>query len=149
MLQKDIRDIVGGLLMLAVGAFVALYANEHYDMGELNRMGPGFFPIGLGALLAVLGFFIALTAFFRQGEAIQVESRTLLLVALSIALFAFALKPLGIVFATMISVFVASLADREITWKGRGYISVGIAGLVWLVFILGLRMILPVWPWSP
>lgn len=149
MLQKDYRDILGGLLMMGLGLFVAWYSYENYDIGTMNRMGPGFFPIGLGALLAVLGFFIALPAFFRSGTSIRFEVRTLVLVTASIAAFAMLLKSMGIIVATAVAVMLSSLADREITWKGRVLVALGVAAMVWLVFIYGLRMVLPTWPWSP
>lgn len=149
MYKRDIRDIVGGLAMLALGLFVAWYAHREYDIGTLNRMGPGFFPVGLGVLLAVIGFFITIPAFFRQGSAMQVETKTLVAITLSIVAFAFLLKTLGIVLSTVVAVLVSSIADNEISWKGRLYVAVGVAAITWAVFILGLSMVLPVWPWSP
>jgi len=149
MFQKDYRDMVGGLLMMFVGLAVSFFAYENYDIGTLNRMGPGFFPVGLGGILAVLGFFIALPAFFRTGSPVKFEMRTLVLVTASIVAFALMLKSMGIIVATTLAVLISSTADREITWKGRILVSLGVAAMVWLVFIYGLRMVLPTWPWSP
>jgi len=149
MLQKDYRDIVGGLLMMGIGLFVAFFAYENYDPGTLNRMGPGFFPIGLGCLLAVFGFFIALPAFFRTGTAVHFELRTLVLVTASILIFAALMKTMGIMVATFLAVMTSSLADREISWKNRVLVALGVSTIVWVVFIYGLRMVLPTWPWSP
>ena len=149
MLQKDYRDILGGLLMVGVGLSVAFFAYENYDPGTLNRMGPGFFPIGLGCLLALFGFFIALPAFFRTGTAIHFELRTLVLVTTSILIFAALMKTMGIMVATFLAVMTSSLADREISWKNRVLVALGVSTIVWVVFIYGLRMVLPTWPWSP
>lgn len=149
MLQKDYRDILSGLLMMAVGLFVSWYAHEHYEIGTLNRMGPGFFPVSLGLVLAVIGFFIALPAFFRPGGPMEFKLKTLLLITLSIAVFALTLRSMGIVFAATSAVLISSMADNEISWKGRLAVALGIAFLVWLVFIYGLNMVLPTWPWSP
>jgi hypothetical protein len=149
MLQKDYRDILSGLLMLLVGLGVSYYAYHNYEIGTLNRMGPGFFPVSLGLVLAVIGFFIALPAMFRPGSALKVEIKTLILVTLSIAVFAASLRTMGILFATAAAVLISSTADHDLTWKGRIGIAVGVATLVWLVFIYGLGMVLPTWPWSP
>ncbi|MEX1165978.1 MAG: tripartite tricarboxylate transporter TctB family protein [Hydrogenophaga sp.] len=148
MQSKDTGDIVGGLGLAAIGLFAAIYG-QRYEFGDLNRMGPGYFPVVLGGLLCVLGFAIALPAFFRRGEPIKIAWKTYALVMASIAVFAFALKPLGIVFATAIAVLLASMADNGSTWKGRLLTAVGIAIVTWLVFKLGLGMVLPTWPWSP
>ncbi len=40
MRQKDSIDIIGGLLLVAVGLFAVIYAQQ-YSFGTLNRMGPG------------------------------------------------------------------------------------------------------------
>jgi hypothetical protein len=149
MLQKDYRDILSGLLMLFIGLGVSWYSYQHYEVGTLNRMGPGFFPVSLGLVLAVIGFFIALPALFRPGSSMKVEIKTLILVTLSIAVFAASLRTMGILFATAAAVLISSTADNELTWKGRIGIALGVASLVWLVFIYGLNMVLPTWPWSP
>ncbi len=149
MLNRDLRDILGGLAMMAIGLFVAWYAYNEYDMGRMARMGPGFFPVSLGLILATIGFFITVPAFFRPGSPIKVEVRTLISITLGVVVFALLLRTLGIVLATMASVLVSSLADRSVSWKGRVAISIGISFVTWLVFIKGLSMIIPVWPWSP
>jgi hypothetical protein len=149
MLQKDYRDILSGLLMLFIGLGVSWYSYQHYEVGTLNRMGPGFFPVSLGLVLAVIGFFIALPALFRPGSSMKVEIKTLILITLSIAIFALTLRSMGILFATAAAVLISSTADNELTWKGRIFIALGVASLVWLVFIYGLSMVLPTWPWSP
>jgi uncharacterized membrane protein len=66
----------------------------------------------------------------------------------SIVVFAFALKLIGLVLSTAIAVIVASLADNASSWKGRLLTAAGIALITYLVFKLGLGMVLPTWPWS-
>jgi hypothetical protein len=148
MRHRDTQDLVGGLALTALGLFAAYYANEHYEIGELRRMGPGFFPVTLGLTLAVLGILVALPACFRQGPKVQPAWKTLALVMLSLVVFSLTLKSLGVVFATMLAVLLSSMADRGITWKNRAFLCVGVAVTTYVIFILGLSMILPVWPWS-
>ncbi|WP_439115082.1 tripartite tricarboxylate transporter TctB family protein [Hydrogenophaga sp.] len=148
MKHKDIQDVLGGLGLAALGVFAAVYA-QRYEFGDLNRMGAGYFPVTLGALLAVLGLMIAVPAFFRSGPAIKVQWKTFALVMASIVAFALTLKVLGLIVATMLSVVLATLADNNTRWKGRLMIAVGVAAITYLVFGLGLSMILPIWPWSP
>jgi len=148
MAKPDVRDVVAGLAMLGIGSFVAVYAYSQYDMGTLNRMGPAFFPVWLGGILAVLGFFIALPAFFREGRALSVDLKTLVCVTLSIVVFASLLKVLGILITTFIAVMISSVAKGGVSWKARVFVALGISATTWLVFIFGLGMILPVFPWS-
>jgi len=147
MKSKDTRDIVGGLGLAALGLFAAYYARQ-YEFGELNRMGPGYFPVALGLILAVLGLLVAIPAFLRHGEPMVFAWKTFALIMASIVVFGVSLKPLGLVLATVLSVIVSTLADHETRWKGRLIIAAGVALVTYLVFSLGLKMVLPVWPWS-
>lgn len=146
--HKDYHDIIGGLVMMGFGLFAAVHARQ-YEFGELTRMGAGFFPVVLGSVLAVIGLLIAVPAMFRKGSPVHVEWKTFAFIMASIVVFALFLKTLGIILATALSVTVSSMADRETTWKSRGMIAVGVAAITYVVFILGLSMIIPVWPWSP
>ena len=112
MKSKDTRDIIGGFALVALGLFAALYA-QRYDIGELQEMGPGYFPVALGILLAILGLFIAIPAFFREGTSIEIEWNSLLWVLLSIAIFAIALTTAGLVIATILSVLASSVPSKS------------------------------------
>lgn len=147
MKKRDSQDLIGGLLLVAVGLFFVVYA-QRYTFGTLSRMGPGYFPVALGAVLAALGALVALPAWFRSGSLPSVNPKSFVIVTASVVLFAATLQTLGILIATAITVFLASLADNEITWRGRAILSVAVAFIIYLVFIAGLSMILPVWPWS-
>jgi hypothetical protein len=146
MLNRDLRDLIGGLVMMAIGIFAVVYA-QRYDMGQLQRMGPGYFPIMLGGLLAILGFFIALPALFRQGTRVHIEWKSLLWVLASILLFAGLLETLGLIFTTMISV-VASTMASTLPWRSRIILAVSVSIITYLIFSFGLGMFLPTWPWS-
>lgn len=147
MKHRDTRDIVGGLSLVVIGLFAAVYA-QRYNFGELSRMGPGFFPVVLGIILAVLGVLIALPAMLRRGEPMHVEWKSASLVLLSIVVFALALPRLGLLLATMLPVLISSLADRQITWKGRFVLAISVAAIVYLIFGYGLGMTLPIFPWD-
>lgn len=151
MLNKDLQDLIGGLAMLAIGAFAALYAWQNLEIGELARMGPGFFPLVLGSILAVLGLLIALPAFFRPGSGpLGIDFKALFFVTLALLLFAFLLRPLGVLLTSMVMVLVSTLPLplSAVGWKTRALTALGVAAVTWVVFILGLGMNLPTWPWS-
>jgi hypothetical protein len=141
------QDVVGGLAVTALGIFAAIYAQK-YEFGDLNRMGPGYFPVALGVVLALLGLLIAIPAFMRHGEPIVVKWKTFALVLGSIAAFALTLKVLGLILATALAVMISSLADNETRWKGRILLAIGVAAITYLVFGFALGMVLPAWPWN-
>lgn len=145
MKQKDIGDILGGALMIGFGIFAMIYA-QRYAFGSVSQMGPGFFPVVLGGILALLGVLIILPALARPGPGLEFNWKTLLFVIGAIIAFAFTLRPLGLIIATMAAVFLAASAERNFSLKGRLLLALGIAALVFVIFRIGLRMNIPVWP---
>jgi hypothetical protein len=147
MKNRDHQDLIGGLLLTAVGIFVIYYA-QRYDFGTPARMGPGFFPTILGWLLAAVGLLVALPAWFRPGPKVVVQWKNAFFVLGSLVLFALLLRTAGLIVATLVAAFTGSLADKDITWRGRAIVSVGVATITWLIFIVGPSIRVPVWPWS-
>lgn len=145
MTSRDGRDILGGVLMISLGLFFALQARL-YAFGDAARMGPGYFPTLLGWVLAALGLLILLPALFRRGEAIVVRWKSLCCVIGSVLFFAWSLPRLGLVLGVAGAVVLASLADNEITWKGRLLLAAAVPVVMVLVFVTGLQMNLPLLP---
>jgi hypothetical protein len=52
---KNPKDFWAGLMFIGFGLFTVVWSLTHYQMGTAVRMGPGYFPVMLGGLLAVLG----------------------------------------------------------------------------------------------
>lgn len=144
MSTRDYRDVLGGLAMVVIGLFFAVYG-WRYEVGTLFRMGPGFFPVVLGFVLAGLGLIIAIPGWLRSGTAPVIQWRTLLLVTGGTLLFAVLLRSVGVVISTFITVYIFTLADREISWWGRFAVAVAVTLIVVLIFVVGLNMRLPLW----
>ena len=58
---KSQKDFFSGLMFLLVGIAFAWGAGS-YSIGTGARMGPGYFPMVLGVLLAGLGLIITITS---------------------------------------------------------------------------------------
>lgn len=145
-MRRDWHDLFGGAAMVAVGLFVSLFSIAHYDFGSLRQMGPGFFPVTLGLLLAGLGAVIAGPAWWRAGEARPFALPEMLAILAAIAVFGLGLQTLGIVVTTAVAVLLASLPAPRPGWLWRCVLAVIVTALTWLVFKQGLRMTMPVWP---
>jgi hypothetical protein len=144
MKHRDIHDLVGGLAVAAIGAFFALYGSQ-YTMGTAARMGPGYFPIILGWILAVLGLLVALPAWWREGTRIEVKWLNLLSAVSSVVVFGLLLKPAGVVLASIATCLVA-LVPSPMPLKRRLLISVVVAALTTARFVGGLQMALSAGP---
>jgi hypothetical protein len=146
---KSQKDFWSGLMFLAVGIGFA-WGATNYSFGVAARPGPGYFPFGLGILLAILGGFIlfeSLVVETEDGEPIGPWAwKPLIIITFAVALFGFILPRLGMVISLPILIIVTSLAGDEFHWKDA-LISIVVLTLgSWLIFIKGLSLVIPVLP---
>ena len=145
-MDRDWPDIIGGLVLAAIGVGAAVWAGLHYDLGTLRRMGPGLFPVVLGTAVAGLGLIIALPALRRPGDGARIEAMPVICVLAAILIFGLALRPVGLVGVTVAAVLVATLPAQRTGWLWRIVLALAITALTVLVFHVGLRMTVPLWP---
>lgn len=146
---KSQRDFVAGLMFIAVGIAFAIGATN-YTYGESAKPGPGYFPLLLGVIMALLGaivLFKALTIESDGGDPIgDIAWKPLLLILGSVAAFGFLLPRLGMVITIPLLVSVSSLAGDEFHWRDALINSVVLTVFSYLVFVLGLGLTIPLWP---
>ncbi len=146
---KSQRDFWSGLMFLGIGVAFAWGATE-YSFGTSARPGPGYFPFGLGILLALMGglvLFKALTLESEGGDPIgDIAWRPLLIIILAIVVFGLALPRLGMAITLPITILLASLAGREFQLRDVLHSSVVLTVGSWALFILGLKLTIPLWP---
>ncbi len=146
---KSQRDFWSGLMFIVTGIAFAWGATA-YSFGSSARPGPGYFPFGLGILLAILGaivLFKALTIEVEGGDPIgEFAWKPLLTILVSIAVFGFALPKLGMVIALPLLVFMSSWAGDEFHWRDALINSAVLTVGSWGIFIKGLALTIPLWP---
>ena len=140
------KDFWAGVLFVSLG-IAAIVISDNYKLGTAARMGPGYFPLILGILLIVLGAIITLRGVRINGEAIPAwKWRPLLVVSGSVVMFGAIVPTLGVLISTVLLIVAASAASHEFRPKEALIIGVGLAVLSVGVFIIGLKLILPIWP---
>lgn len=146
---KSQRDFWSGIMFIVVGLGFA-WGATNYSMGSSARPGPGYFPLGLGFLLAILGAAVlvkALTADTADGEPIgDFAWRPLALIVLGVVVFGLALPKLGMVIALPLLVLIASYAGDEFHLGEVALNSVILTIGSWVIFIWGLNLTIPLWP---
>ncbi len=147
---KNQKDFWSGLMFIVVGAAFAWGAASNYSFGTSARPGPGYFPFGLGVLLAILGGFIVFKA-LTVGEDGQDRIgkwawRPLLWLCLSIAVFGFILPRVGMIISLPLLVCVSAMAGDEFRIKEAIANAVVLTTGSYLVFIKGLNLTIPLWP---
>lgn len=146
---KSQRDFWSGLMFLVVGIGFAWGATE-YSFGSSARPGPGYFPFGLGVLLAILGsavLFKALTIESEGGDPIGgVAWRPLLIIVAAVVLFGVMLPRLGVAITLPVLILFSAMAGDEFKWRGALINAVVLTFASWFIFVWGLSLVLPVWP---
>jgi len=135
------KDFWSGLLFLAFGLAVIGTA-RHYPFGTTTRMGAGFFPMVLAALLAILGLIIAVRSCLAETrEAIgPVAWKPLLLVLAATAMYGLLVKEAGFIAVTFTAVLLSARASRHGGLVPRLLLAAGTTLCCLLIFISGLGL---------
>jgi len=151
-LSRIKRDYYAGALMVLIG-LVAAVDSRHYTMGSLRQMGPGYFPVALGALLIFLGILIAGTASTGGGDSEEAtlphsEWRGWLCIIAGPVLFIILGKFTGMAPAIFACVFVSALGDRETTLRGATILATSVTVFGILLFSYLLKIPMPILKWG-
>jgi putative tricarboxylic transport membrane protein len=135
------RDVIAGTLFILIGAFALLVARRYYPVGSAMRMGPGYFPAVLGALLILLGAWVGLRAFRRRDwERIDWGWKPLAWITASMLLFGFLMPRFGMIPALAALFFVAAAAGREFRFREVLILTVLMCAFAGGVFVYGLKL---------
>jgi hypothetical protein len=151
------KDFYVGVLFALVGSAFAWGATD-YQIGTSARMGPGYFPMMLGILLAVLGAVMVLRALvLHAGRVDKIGPwawRPLVFIISANLAFGVALgglpsvglPALGLIAAIYVLTLVACLAGDRFHLKEAVVLATVLAVLSYVAFVLVLKLQLVVWP---
>jgi len=147
---KNLQDIVAGLMMLGVGLFWGFWAYFNYNVGTAARMGPGWFPMYLGFLLAFMGVVIMLPGFFRKGGFDEIQWRPAICITAGVMAFASTVKVIGLTPACFLCIGLSSLGDCKLTWKSYFVVATLYSIAAHVIFYIALEVQLPpfIWPFQ-
>ena len=143
------KDFWTGVIYIALG-ICALVIARNYTLGSAARMGPGYFPTVVSALLIIVGCTIVGRAFFREGTSLEaIAWKPALFVLGSIVAFGFLITRAGLVVAALVLVLGCAAASEHfrLAWIS----ALGLAALIAfcvVVFIFGMGIPMPIiGPW--
>ncbi len=140
------RDFLAGAVALVLGVFVIAVTSDQ-AIGSPRRMGPGFFPLGLGAILSVIGVAIMASA-ARSHEALpRLDLRAVILIPSAIVAFALLLPRLGFAPAGAVVIVISALAGGQARPRSIGALIVVLVPAIWLLFAIGLGIPIPFVAW--
>ena len=140
------KDFFAGLLFIAFG-IAANAIGTNYALGTAARMGPGYFPRILGLLLIGLGLALSLRALRLSGPKVPAfKWRPLVIVLGSVSIFGLIVNYAGVVVSTMFLIVASSAASHEFRLRESFLAGAVLAALAVGVFVIGLKLQLPIWP---
>lgn len=143
---RNPKDFWAGVLFILVG-IAAIAIGSRYNLGTAARMGPGYFPRILGILLIVLGAILAFRSLRLQGAPIPAfKWRPTIIVLGSVVVFGLLVTKLGMAISAVILITLSSAASSEFRPKEALISGVLLAALAVGVFVIGLKLQVPIWP---
>ncbi len=155
---KSQKDFIAGLMFTIVGVGFAWGSAASYNVGSGARMGPGYFPLMLGILMAILGLVIVAKAMVVEtadGEPVgSIAWRPLTFIILANVVFgvllgglpSIGLPAMGLIIAIIALTFVAAYAADTFRFKEVLILAIVLAVGSYLAFVVALKLQFPVWP---
>ena len=154
---KSQKDFFSGLMFMGIGVAFAWGATT-YKVGEGARMGPGYFPLYLGVLMAILGIAITFKALVVEaigGDKIGKWAwKPLFFIILANLLFgvllaglpSIGLPAMGLIAAIYVLTFVSSMAETGWKVKNTFILATILAIGSYIAFVMALKLQFQVWP---
>ena len=154
---KSQKDFFSGLMFMGVGIAFAWGATT-YTVGTGARMGPGYFPLMLGILLAIIGAVMAFKATVVEtvgGDKIG-KWAWKPLVFILLANFTFGvllgglptmgIPAMGLIIAIYALTIISGMAGDTFTLKSSVILATALAIGSYVAFIWALKLQIQVWP---
>ncbi|MBI2772592.1 MAG: tripartite tricarboxylate transporter TctB family protein [Burkholderiales bacterium] len=154
---KSQKDFFSGVMFMIVGIAFAWGATT-YNVGEGARMGPGYFPLMLGIVLALIGavvLFTSLVVETEDGEKIGawawrplffIIAANLAFGVLLAGLPSIGVPAMGLIAAIYGLTLISSMADGKFHLRPTLILATVLAIGSYLAFIVLLKLQIPVWP---
>lgn len=154
---KSQKDFFSGLMFAAIGGAFA-WGATNYSVGTAARMGPGYFPLLLGILLAALGCFIVFYSLVEHAEdgdkvgsfawrpVVYILGANIAFGILLAGLPSLGLPPTGLIAGIYALTIISSKAGDVFNLKEVLILATFLSVLSYLAFIKLLNLQMPVWP---
>lgn len=143
---QSLQDYAGGVFLIVL-AVVGIAGTTTLNFKTSTGVGPGMMPRSTGLIIVALGLIMIINGLFQKGEGLDRWSiRGMFFVLGSALLFAWTIRPMGLIVAGPLAVVVSAFADRDTKW-----IEVIVFGVIMTLaciglFSYGLKLPIPIWP---
>lgn len=139
-------EVASGLLVVAFGV-LGLSAIGSLEIGTANDMGPGYLPRLVAWALVLAGVAMTGLAVFRAHPPVpDLHWRPLIGISAAVLFFGATVDRYGMVIAVVGMTLLAGLSSPISRWRETPLIAGCLAAGAVLVFIVGLKLAIPIWP---
>jgi hypothetical protein len=133
--------------MFCAFATVAVLAALGYSLGSAGRMGPGYFPLALGIVLALLGAMLIGRALVLDGEPLPpIHAAPLAVMAIAVCLFGVMIEPMGLVLSLAVLIGLTAWARPQFQVVETAALAAVLIAFSVAVFVYLLGLPLAIWP---
>lgn len=140
------RNITFAAIFVCFSIVSGAYAYSTLEVGSAAEMGPGFFPVMLSIVLALLALLVAFTPIPTDALPLRFAAvKPSVLVLGAPLIFALTVQPLGLVIAVFLTIFLSSFASRFATLRQSLMLSGGFTVFCIVVFHFLLNLPISLW----
>jgi hypothetical protein len=141
----DRGELLALAILFGLGLFM-VWEGSSFAIGTPRRMGPGFFPVGIGLLLIAFAVALIPEAMRAERRSTAFPLRVFLAVTVSLVLFAVLVGTAGLVPATLVLVVGSSLGDPDFRPLRTAITAIVVAAIGYALFVWAFRLPLdPFW----
>ncbi len=130
----------------------------NYNIGDGARMGPGYFPLLLGIVMALVGVLVSVKALlgdYLEGDKVgaiawrplgYIIAANFVFGLLLAGMRSISLPAFGLIIAIYALTFIASMAQADWKFVRTFALATALAVGSYLVFVMALALQFPVWP---
>jgi len=142
------QNFYSGLMFIAFGLLAIIVARD-YPMGSAMRMGPGYFPTYLGALLIIVGSVVSLQALRTAGERVTPFAwKPMILLTLAFCTFGWGIDHVGFIPALVCVIVMSALAGNAFRIREAIPLTVVLIAIAVVIFIYGIELPFQLFWWS-
>lgn len=143
---KSLQDYAGGVFLIVL-AVIGIAGTTALNFKTSTGVGPGMMPRSTGLIIVALGIIMIINGLFQKGDGLDRWSiRGLFFVLGSALVFAWTIRPLGLLIAGPLAVIISAFADRDTKWL-EVIIFAMIMTLACIgLFSYGLKLPIPITP---
>jgi len=108
---------IAGIFLSITGSLVVIYSFYNFRIGTLQKIGPGWYPMIVGAFLLCLGILLGISKNKKNytfSTFPNTKIKSFFLIVLTMPLFAFTVNYFGLILSIFLFVFINSFL-----WSGQ------------------------------